>query len=283
MGKAGKIVRLVRVMRIMRIFKLVRHFAGLQSLIYTLNQVQTYSAWVQTYSAWTGISEWHELNRFFTCGFIFPFSGVQRAWSADAARWSGGPDLLQSGLLCGEGQPQWKLVKREPGAHVFNRFYAKAVNGNMIEFLGWLKNMLKLQIAMKNLLYRSFLDSFWWGLMTLTTVGYGDLSPSTFPGKLIGTKCCVTRWYLGFTNPVPRSIDLRTVQDWSTFKGTNYRCPIQYIGASSSSIETFCLTKNEWTVSTIIRSSKRSFLWEISACLFEDKEDCLLPPCKQNN
>ena len=40
MGKAGKIVRLVRVMRIMRIFKLVRHFAGLQSLIYTLNQVK---------------------------------------------------------------------------------------------------------------------------------------------------------------------------------------------------------------------------------------------------
>ena len=34
----GKIIRLVRVMRIMRIFKLVRHFAGLQSLIYTLNQ-----------------------------------------------------------------------------------------------------------------------------------------------------------------------------------------------------------------------------------------------------
>ena len=40
MGKAGKIVRLVRVMRIMRIFKLVRHFAGPQSLIYTLNQVR---------------------------------------------------------------------------------------------------------------------------------------------------------------------------------------------------------------------------------------------------
>ena len=43
MGKAGKIVRLVRVMRVMRIFKLVRHFAGLQSLIYTLNQVTLYS------------------------------------------------------------------------------------------------------------------------------------------------------------------------------------------------------------------------------------------------
>ena len=29
-------------MRIMRIFKLVRHFAGLQSLIYTLNQATIY-------------------------------------------------------------------------------------------------------------------------------------------------------------------------------------------------------------------------------------------------
>lgn len=37
-GKAGKLIRLVRILRIMRIFKLVRHFAGLQSLAYTLHQ-----------------------------------------------------------------------------------------------------------------------------------------------------------------------------------------------------------------------------------------------------
>ena len=37
-GKAGKIVRLIRMMRILRIFKMVRHFVGLQSLIYTLHQ-----------------------------------------------------------------------------------------------------------------------------------------------------------------------------------------------------------------------------------------------------
>ena len=37
-GKAGKIIRLLRIMRIMRIFKMVRHFAGLQSLVYTLQQ-----------------------------------------------------------------------------------------------------------------------------------------------------------------------------------------------------------------------------------------------------
>merc|ERR1719397_225585 len=37
-GKTGKMIRLVRVMRILRIFKLVRHFAGLQSLFFTLQQ-----------------------------------------------------------------------------------------------------------------------------------------------------------------------------------------------------------------------------------------------------
>ena len=37
-AKAGKTVRLVRVLRIIRIFKLVRHFAGLQSLIQTLSE-----------------------------------------------------------------------------------------------------------------------------------------------------------------------------------------------------------------------------------------------------
>ena len=37
-GKAGKVVRLVRVTKILRVFKLVRHFAGLQSLFFTIKQ-----------------------------------------------------------------------------------------------------------------------------------------------------------------------------------------------------------------------------------------------------
>lgn len=37
-GKTGKIIRLIRVMRILRVFKLVRHFAGLQSIFMTLKQ-----------------------------------------------------------------------------------------------------------------------------------------------------------------------------------------------------------------------------------------------------
>ena len=37
-GKAGKQFRFLRFMRILRIFKMVRHFVGLQSLIYTIYQ-----------------------------------------------------------------------------------------------------------------------------------------------------------------------------------------------------------------------------------------------------
>ena len=37
-GKAGKLIRLIRLMRILRIFKMIRHFVGLQSLVYTLHQ-----------------------------------------------------------------------------------------------------------------------------------------------------------------------------------------------------------------------------------------------------
>ena len=31
----------------------------------------------------------------------------------------------------------------------------------------------------------SFLDSFWWGLMTLTTVGYGSKAPKTAVGQVV--------------------------------------------------------------------------------------------------
>ena len=37
-----------------------------------------------------------------------------------------------------------------------------------------------------NLLFVSTPESLWWGVQTLTTVGYGDVIPITAPGKFLG-------------------------------------------------------------------------------------------------
>nr|XP_040575463.1 potassium voltage-gated channel protein Shab-like isoform X1 [Lepeophtheirus salmonis] len=48
----------------------------------------------------------------------------------------------------------------------------------------------------------TFLESFWWGLMTLTTVGYGTSSPSTPAGKIIGGVCALFGMFT-LTLPIP--------------------------------------------------------------------------------
>jgi len=47
----------------------------------------------------------------------------------------------------------------------------------------------------------TFVESFWWGLMTITTVGY-DLDPKTFLGKLIGGFCALCGTFI-LTLPIP--------------------------------------------------------------------------------
>ena len=110
LGKAGKMMRLVRVMRIMRIFKLVRHFAGLQSLLYTLKQVRTYFC---TANHWHWREPWFQAYK--ELGLLVILVGVAV--------------LTFSSLV----------------------FYAEKDSSDF----KW-----------------TFIDSFWWGLMTLTTGNY---------------------------------------------------------------------------------------------------------------
>ena len=48
-----------------------------------------------------------------------------------------------------------------------------------------------LEIAEMETHFRSIPDGFWWGVITLTTVGYGDMFPQTPAGRVVGVICAV--------------------------------------------------------------------------------------------
>ena len=61
----------------------------------------------------------------------------------------------------------------------------------------------------------SYLDSLWWGVSTITTVGYGDVVPETVPSRIIGIVLMYTGtvMFIAFTSLVAAYLVRRDVTE----------------------------------------------------------------------
>ncbi|KAF7632279.1 hypothetical protein Mgra_00008288, partial [Meloidogyne graminicola] len=78
----------------------------------------------------------------------------------------------------------WKLLGSVVWAH-----RQELLSTLYIGFLGLIFSSFLVYLCEKNYnvsdKYTTFADALWWGVITLSTVGYGDVTPSTWPGKII--------------------------------------------------------------------------------------------------
>lgn len=90
----------------------------------------------------------------------------------------------------------------------------------LVVILGTIMYMIEGDIAGSS--FSSIPDSIYWAIVTLTTVGYGDITPVTLGGKIISSMVMI----LGYTIiAVPTGIVSATMIDATKKKGTNGRCP----------------------------------------------------------
>ncbi|ULT82833.1 hypothetical protein L5515_018081 [Caenorhabditis briggsae] len=82
----------------------------------------------------------------------------------------------------------WKLLGSVVWAH-----RQELLTTVYIGFLGLIFSSFLVYLCEKNTndKYQTFADALWWGVITLSTVGYGDKTPETWPGKIIAAFCAL--------------------------------------------------------------------------------------------
>lgn len=71
---------------------------------------------------------------------------------------------------------------------------------------------------------RSFADSLWWSFVTATTVGYGDISPTTIPGRATASILMITG--IGFIGMLTSTISAYFINKKNEERGQSYKSEI---------------------------------------------------------
>lgn len=154
-AKAFGMLRAVRLVRLFRIFKLGRYSAGLQLMVLSLKN-SSQALWVLS---------------FFLCIGCVLFSSA--VFYAEKMECPESKVLKETLLNDGSGRSQYDHYMEECRASIDER---------VSQTYGLCCDEYDSPLD-----FPSIIEAFWWCIVTMTTVGFGEVYPRTWLGKLVGT------------------------------------------------------------------------------------------------
>ena len=101
----------------------------------------------------------------------------------------------------------FRLIRHVPGLWILLYTLKASFNELLLMFVFLLIGMVifasLIHFAEPDSGYDNIPIGFWWSVITMTTVGYGDMNPTTAPGYVIGSLCAISGLLMiAFTVPI---------------------------------------------------------------------------------